>query len=186
MPPVSGWLMLLMYDAPTPWAGGMENRNKKARIARATATCHERTEFRLFLILLIGPRKLQGMHEYQARSHRASEPKATRRQNYSTRRAGATNSRPRLRAGRISFRAPSTSDFVGTCSAAMTQASAELVLRCATCGHSPVSACHCCQWRCNDVSRVDSGRGQNRKLRPLSTFWSPVFAGEQDVCPPKG
>ena len=33
---------------------------------------------------------------------------------------------------------------------------------------------------------VDSGRGQNRTLRPLSTFWPPVFAGEQDVGPPKG
>ena len=34
--------------------------------------------------------------------------------------------------------------------------------------------------------RVDSGRGQNRTLRPLSAFWPPVFAGEQDVSPPKG
>ena len=34
--------------------------------------------------------------------------------------------------------------------------------------------------------RVDSGGGQNRTLRPLSTFWPPVFAGEQDVGPPKG
>ena len=33
---------------------------------------------------------------------------------------------------------------------------------------------------------VDSGRGQNRTLRPLSTLWPPVFAGEQDVSPPKG
>ena len=30
--------------------------------------------------------------------------------------------------------------------------------------------------------RVDSGRGQNRTLTPL---WPPVFAGEQDVGPPK-
>ena len=29
--------------------------------------------------------------------------------------------------------------------------------------------------------RVDSGRGQNRTLRPLSALWPPVFAGEQDV-----
>ena len=35
-------------------------------------------------------------------------------------------------------------------------------------------------------TRVDSGRGQNRTLRPLSTFWPLVFAGEQDVGPPKG
>ena len=34
--------------------------------------------------------------------------------------------------------------------------------------------------------RVDSGRGQNRTLRLLSAFWPPVFAGEQDVSPPKG
>ena len=34
--------------------------------------------------------------------------------------------------------------------------------------------------------RVDSGRGQNRTLRPLSALWPPVFAGEQDVGPPKG
>ena len=34
--------------------------------------------------------------------------------------------------------------------------------------------------------RVDSGRGQNRTLRLLSAFWPPVFAGEQDVGPPKG
>ena len=34
--------------------------------------------------------------------------------------------------------------------------------------------------------RVDSGRGQNRTLRSLSAFWPPVFAGEQDVGPPKG
>ena len=34
--------------------------------------------------------------------------------------------------------------------------------------------------------RVDSGRGQNRTLRPLSAFWPPVFAGEQDVSPSKG
>ena len=34
--------------------------------------------------------------------------------------------------------------------------------------------------------RVDSGRGQNRTLRSLSTLWPPVFAGEQDVGPPKG
>ena len=34
--------------------------------------------------------------------------------------------------------------------------------------------------------RVDSGRGQNRTLRPLSALWPPVFAGEQDVSPPKG
>ena len=34
--------------------------------------------------------------------------------------------------------------------------------------------------------RVDSGRGQNSTLRPLSAFWPPVFAGEQDVGPPKG
>ena len=27
--------------------------------------------------------------------------------------------------------------------------------------------------------RVDSGRGQNRTLRPLSAFWPPVFASEQ-------
>ena len=33
--------------------------------------------------------------------------------------------------------------------------------------------------------RVDSGRGQNRTLRPLSTFWPLVFAGEQDMGPPK-
>ena len=29
--------------------------------------------------------------------------------------------------------------------------------------------------------RVDSGRGQNRTLRPLSALWPPVFAGEQDL-----
>ena len=34
--------------------------------------------------------------------------------------------------------------------------------------------------------RVDSGRGQNRTLRSLSAFWPPVFAGEQDVGPPRG
>ena len=34
--------------------------------------------------------------------------------------------------------------------------------------------------------RVDSGKGQNRTLRPLSALWPPVFAGEQDVGPPKG
>ena len=34
--------------------------------------------------------------------------------------------------------------------------------------------------------RVDSGRGQDRTLRPLSAFWPPVFAGEQDVGLPKG
>ena len=33
--------------------------------------------------------------------------------------------------------------------------------------------------------RVDSGRGQNRTLRSLSALWPPVFAGEQDVGPPK-
>ena len=33
---------------------------------------------------------------------------------------------------------------------------------------------------------VDSGRGQNRTLRLLSALWPPVFAGEQDVGPPKG
>ena len=37
-----------------------------------------------------------------------------------------------------------------------------------------------------DRERVDSGRGQNRTLRLLSTLWPPVFAGEQDVGPPKG
>ena len=36
------------------------------------------------------------------------------------------------------------------------------------------------------LQRVDSGRGQNRTLRSLSAFWPPVFAGEQDVGPPKG
>ena len=35
-------------------------------------------------------------------------------------------------------------------------------------------------------ARVDSGRGQNRTLRLLSALWPPVFAGEQDVGPPKG
>ena len=34
--------------------------------------------------------------------------------------------------------------------------------------------------------RVDSGRGQNRTLRLLLALWPPVFAGEQDVGPPKG
>ena len=34
--------------------------------------------------------------------------------------------------------------------------------------------------------RVHSGRGQNRTLSPLSALWPPVFAGEQDVGPPKG
>ena len=34
--------------------------------------------------------------------------------------------------------------------------------------------------------RVDSGREQNRTLRLLSALWPPVFAGEQDVGPPKG
>ena len=34
--------------------------------------------------------------------------------------------------------------------------------------------------------RVDSGRGQNRTLRPLSAFWPLVFAGEQDMGPSKG
>ena len=31
------------------------------------------------------------------------------------------------------------------------------------------------------LPRVDSGKGQNRTLRPLSALWPPVFAGEQDV-----
>ena len=35
------------------------------------------------------------------------------------------------------------------------------------------------------VVRVDSGRGQDRTLRLLLAFWSSVFAGEQDVVPPK-
>ena len=34
--------------------------------------------------------------------------------------------------------------------------------------------------------RVDFSRGQNRTPRPLSAFWPPIFAGEQDVNPPKG
>ena len=34
--------------------------------------------------------------------------------------------------------------------------------------------------------RVDSGRGQNRTLSPLSALLPPAFAGEQDVDPPKG
>ena len=34
--------------------------------------------------------------------------------------------------------------------------------------------------------RVDSGKGQDRTLSPLSAFWPPVFASEQDVGPPKG
>ena len=34
--------------------------------------------------------------------------------------------------------------------------------------------------------RVHSGRGQDHTLRSLSALWSPVFAGEQDVGPPKG
>ena len=34
--------------------------------------------------------------------------------------------------------------------------------------------------------RVDSGKGQDRTLRLLSALWPPVFAGEQDVGPPKG
>ena len=38
----------------------------------------------------------------------------------------------------------------------------------------------------NSQLRVDSGRGQNRTLRLLSALWPPVFAGEQDVGPPKG
>ena len=33
----------------------------------------------------------------------------------------------------------------------------------------------------NNHARVDSGKGQNRTLRPLSALWPPVFAGEQDV-----
>ena len=36
-----------------------------------------------------------------------------------------------------------------------------------------------------DEIGVDSGRGQNRTLSPLSALWPPVFAGEQDVGPPK-
>ena len=40
--------------------------------------------------------------------------------------------------------------------------------------------------RMQPLYRVDSGRGQNRTLRPLSAFWPTVFAGEQDVGPPKG
>ena len=40
--------------------------------------------------------------------------------------------------------------------------------------------------RLRDEYRVDSGKGQNRTLRPLSAFWPPVFAGEQDAGPPKG
>ena len=36
------------------------------------------------------------------------------------------------------------------------------------------------------LNRVDSGRGQNRMLRSLPALWPPVFAGEQDVGPPKG
>ena len=35
----------------------------------------------------------------------------------------------------------------------------------------------------NTFIRVDSGKGQNRTL---SALWPPVFAGEQDVGPPKG
>ena len=38
---------------------------------------------------------------------------------------------------------------------------------------------------CLGQLRVDSGKGQNRTLRPLSAFWPTVFAGEQDVGPPK-
>ncbi len=34
--------------------------------------------------------------------------------------------------------------------------------------------------------RVDSGRGQNRTLRWRPALWPPVFAGEQNVVPPKG
>ena len=37
-----------------------------------------------------------------------------------------------------------------------------------------------------ELERVDPGREQNRTLRLLSVFWPPVFAGEQDVGPPKG
>ena len=40
--------------------------------------------------------------------------------------------------------------------------------------------------RSGQHSRVDSGRGQNRTLSPLSALWPLVFAGEQDVGPPKG
>ena len=36
------------------------------------------------------------------------------------------------------------------------------------------------------MPRVDSGKGQNRTLRPLSALWPPVFAGEQDVGPTQG
>jgi hypothetical protein len=38
----------------------------------------------------------------------------------------------------------------------------------------------------HSLTRVDSGRGQNRTLRLLSALWPPVFAGEQDVGPSKG
>ena len=41
-------------------------------------------------------------------------------------------------------------------------------------------------FRTFDHRRVDSGRGQNRTLRSLSALWPPVFAGEEDVGPPKG
>ena len=36
------------------------------------------------------------------------------------------------------------------------------------------------------LKRVDTGKGQDRTLSPLSAFWPPVFASEQDVGPPKG
>ena len=57
--------------------------------------------------------------------------------------------------------------------------------------HSLVATDICTGWteavplpaRDQSLVRVDSGRGQNRTLRPL---WPPVFAGEQDVGPPKG
>ena len=41
-------------------------------------------------------------------------------------------------------------------------------------------------WPCSVQRRVDSGKGQDRTLSPLSAFWPPVFASEQDVGPPKG
>ena len=47
-------------------------------------------------------------------------------------------------------------------------------------GKSRDRVAHC------DGDPVDSSRGQNRTLRPLSTFWPQVFAGEQDVGPLKG
>ena len=59
---------------------------------------------------------------------------------------------------------------------------------CRRCQHG-TAGCECCQAAIASPLpelRVDSGRGQNRTLRLLSALWPPVFAGEQNVGPPRG